>query len=221
MEDTQTITQNLLNMYRRAVKITMANYWLLYLLSGFRTAQRDARILDCGCALGIFLSFLKRRGFTHVEGFDASPEMVTASKAFTNCDVKVADVLNLGAHYALSSFDIVCVSNLLHHVPDKTSWHSIFSGIREILSPEGVLIIREPKMTLINKALFSMSKHKIFYFPPLTFRLRSLIEEKEYLDYFFPRWYKDYQDILSEHGFFILKEGTSMGEQVLTCQKKK
>jgi Methylase involved in ubiquinone/menaquinone biosynthesis len=219
MEDNQSTTENLLKMYAKQDLITSANYWLLYLLSAFRTAPRNARVLDCGCALGVFITFLKRRGFAHVEGFDASPEMVEAGRAITGCEIKIADILDLDRHYEPASFDIVSVSNILHHVTDIKSWGVIFAGIRHILSPNGLLVIREPKRTLIYRTLEWLSAHPACYVGPLKFRLQSIIEERAYLDYFFSHWYAAHVELLKTHGFEIISEGTSMGEQVLSCRR--
>ena len=162
---------------------------------------------------------MKQRGFTHVEGFDASPEMVEAGRAITGCDIRIADILDLDKHYTQGSFDIVSVSNILHHVTDIDSWGVILDEIRRVLPLGGLLVIREPKRTPIYRTLEWLSAHPAFYFGPLKFRLQSIIEERAYLDYFFPHWYGAYPALLKAHGFEIIGEGTSMGEQVLSCRR--
>lgn len=219
VEDTKSTTDNLLAMYMRQDVITRFNYWLLYMLSGFRDAPRDARILDCGCAIGVFIAFLKKMGFTNIQGFDASPEMVAASRSVTQCEIRLADILDLHACYAEASFDIVSVSNLLHHVTDREKWRGIFKGIHHILAHGGLLVIREPKRTVIYRTLEWMSQHPIFFFGVLKFRLQSIIEERGYLDYFFANWYGGYPELLAECGFAISRKSTSLGELVLTCRK--
>jgi 2-polyprenyl-3-methyl-5-hydroxy-6-metoxy-1,4-benzoquinol methylase len=220
VEDNQSTTQNLLKMYSKQDAVTRFNYWLLYRLSGFGTAPRDARVLDCGCAIGVFISFLKQKGFTNVQGFDASPEMVEASRAITRCEIKLADILDLRANYHAESFDIVSVSNLMHHVTDVDKWRRILAGIHDVLAPGGLLVMREPKRTVIYRTLEWMSLRPAFFRGVLKYRLQSIIEERGYLDYFFGNWYGAYREFLSGSGFTVEAERTSLGEQVLTCRRR-
>lgn len=220
MEDNSRITENLLRMYSRQDFITRFNYWLLYILSGFRDAPRDSRVLDCGCAIGMFINYLKSKGFTRVEGFDAAPQMVEAAQQLTHCSVHLANVLEMGTVFEQGSFDIVSVSNLIHHITNEDSWETLLQGVRHVLKPGGMLVIREPKQTWIYRTMMRMAKKPYFFVGLMKFRLQSLVEERHYLEYFFARWPRDHVSLLARNGFTIVREGTSLGEQVLTCRRE-
>jgi cyclopropane fatty-acyl-phospholipid synthase-like methyltransferase len=95
------------------------------------------KILDVGCAVGIAMSVLERRGF-QVSGIEISPSMAKyAKKRNPNSRVIVSDFLNTEFN---EKFDGVLAFAFIHLFP-KTEVMQIFKKIKLILNPGGVALL--------------------------------------------------------------------------------
>jgi 2-polyprenyl-3-methyl-5-hydroxy-6-metoxy-1,4-benzoquinol methylase len=203
MADNQRITQNLLEMYGRNDWIMRRNFRFFLDIAGITKMPRGTSILDCGCAMGHLILMLKREGFTSVDGFDASPEMVASARKLTGANVTLCDAVDMEDAIPANAYDLVIVSDLVHHLVSRLQWDRLLQGARHCLKPTGQLVIREPHPTPILRIMYGMSRFPVLHLGPLKARLRSFQEEDDLLRHFFAHWTSRYPTILAEHGFTI------------------
>jgi 2-polyprenyl-3-methyl-5-hydroxy-6-metoxy-1,4-benzoquinol methylase len=99
---------------------------------------QKGRLLDIGCATGVFLDMASKQGL-EVEGLEVSRDL--AAYARDNFGLKV-HCLDL-AKDSLDSppFDVITLFDLIEHIPNV---NKMIKGCRNNLSDEGILIIRTP-----------------------------------------------------------------------------
>lgn len=96
------------------------------------------RLLDVGCATGVFLDMARKHGW-EVEGLEVSRDL--AAYARENFKLKVHCLDLTKDRLNSPPFDVVTLFDLIEHVPEV---NKMIKGCREILSDEGILIIRTP-----------------------------------------------------------------------------
>ena len=106
------------------------------------------KLLDLGCGTGRFaIPFANRSGYS-VTAIDSSKEMIEKAKqkdTDSRVDWLVQDVTRL--KFIDSSFDVVFVSHLLHHLDNP---YSLIQKCYAILKPDGVIINRYGAMEHIR-----------------------------------------------------------------------
>ena len=220
MPDTTPITDNLLDMYGgKSAWATRLNFRLFLRFSGLAALPRNARILDCGCAVGHLLQLLRREGFTQLHGFDASLEMVEQARRLGVATIQHCDATQLSSHFEPHSMDVIIISGLLHHIPDETEWDRLFAACATILEDHGILAIREPfpnlSFRMLDAAHHIPFLHRGFIRP----HLLSFETEKELLAYFIPRWQKHRTRYLQQHSFSIERDFNWWVHRITTARK--
>ena len=99
-------------------------------------AGDEGRLLDVGCGLGIFLAAAKQQGW-QVEGTELSEYAAKYIEERLGCAVHLGELEQLPL--AAGSFDVVAGWDVLEHVRDV---HAVLARCRELLKPEGHLVIR-------------------------------------------------------------------------------
>lgn len=101
------------------------------------------RVLDVATRDGAFILKLKEGLNKYVEiiGIDNDEEIIKKNNE-KNTESKIKYLLMDAGHMDLedNSFDIVCMSNTLHHLPDK---NKILNEMKRVLKPGGRIIISE------------------------------------------------------------------------------
>lgn len=101
--------------------------------------DKNARILDIGCATGGLLAVLRRRGYLNVVGSDPSPACADAAQRLHGIDVRTAA---LAAHADWSdTFDAILLVGVLEHLRD------VLPAVRiagSLLRPGGILYCAQP-----------------------------------------------------------------------------
>jgi len=115
---------------------TSCESWFLPLLDGL---PRDAPILDLGCGYGPMMLFLKRRGFTRVEGIDISEEQIRAAKE-RGLNVTLTDAFEFlpsrqGVYAAIIAIDVI-----EHFTREEVL--RLFPLLHEALQDNGRLILQ-------------------------------------------------------------------------------
>jgi SAM-dependent methyltransferase len=108
--------------------------------------QSTGRILDIGCATGLFLFAAREEGW-EVEGVDISPSMTAAArenfKLQTYCgQYHEVDVTERG------KFDVIYSSHVIEHIPNPNEWMEKF---RQDLKPGGILCLNVPNQFSIDR----------------------------------------------------------------------
>lgn len=157
MDDDQTTTAKLVRRYntytRRPVASNPADRAMMFgslrrVLGPWLPEDREATILDIGCGEGNLLAFLRDAGYTRLDGFDLSEENVSICRQQGLDFVHRFNALEVGTLKDLPPFDVVFALDLLEHLP-KESATSFLEQARDLLSPQGHLIVQTPNMGCI------------------------------------------------------------------------
>jgi 2-polyprenyl-3-methyl-5-hydroxy-6-metoxy-1,4-benzoquinol methylase len=110
-------------------------------LRGWLPESRDISVLDAGCGRGWLLKFYKKRGYTHVDGVDVSPEQVHLARQVIPA-VAEANVLEFLEGHA-DAYDFISALDLIEHL-NKDEVLRFLDGCRSSLKPGGRLVIQTP-----------------------------------------------------------------------------
>jgi SAM-dependent methyltransferase len=107
------------------------------------------RLLEIGCAGGLFLDAMRREGGWQVQGVEVSEVAAGYARAWFDLDVFQGPLQD--AHFPDCSFDAVAMWDVLEHVhgPRET-----LLEIRRVLKPDGVLVFRLPLLDSWDRKLF-------------------------------------------------------------------
>jgi ubiquinone/menaquinone biosynthesis C-methylase UbiE len=137
------------------------------------------RILDVGCGAGNFIHLLLETGVKDASfvGIDVSKGAIAAARGHFADHPNIAFVEDdvLGAPLEEGSFDVVCLSNTLHHLkkPD-----AVFERMRKLLKPGGALLINEMVSDHLTKA--QLSHRKLHHFAAEIDRLQGMYHAPTY-----------------------------------------
>ena len=112
---------------------------------------RPGRLLDVGCARGVFLALARDAGW-HAEGVELSPTHVAQARGrgFT---VWEGDFLT--APLAAGAFAAITMWDFLEHVNDP---QAVLATARRLLAPDGVLLV----FTIDSSSLFNLAGDVLF-----------------------------------------------------------
>ena len=119
--------------------------------------KEPKKILDVGCGIGILDKYLGERGH-QITGIDILEDSIKiAQKYFSNKNVKYicGDVLEMKP--LKDSFDLILFLETIEHVENPTAFLKRF---RELLKPNGELIVSTPNSTGITNVLYNL-KHSL------------------------------------------------------------
>ncbi len=110
--------------------------WMLHAMYGNLLSRlksvgvgRETSLLDYGCGSGLFLSYLRERGFEHVAGYDEYSE-------------GYADKAALARRYGC-----VMAQDLIEHVPEP---QALVRTLHELTEPGGVIVLGTPNAESID-----------------------------------------------------------------------
>jgi 2-polyprenyl-3-methyl-5-hydroxy-6-metoxy-1,4-benzoquinol methylase len=138
-------------------------------LAARETGRSGGRLLEIGCAYGLFLDAARRRGYevTGVELSAAAAEHARTRLGLTVYSGQLPDVPLDGG------YDVICAWDTLEHVPDPVEFWSI---VRGLLAPDGVVLFSTPYLTSVPARLLRSrwwtlkpTEH-IWHFTPRTHR---------------------------------------------------
>lgn len=112
-------------------------------LGAFFNAQEKPRILDVGTGNGNFIKIIQSLtdNYDEIIGIDNLEIAVSTSrKNFTDERVKFEQMDAFNMEFTDDYFDVVCLSNSLHHLDDI---EGIFIEMRRVLKPNGYIIVNE------------------------------------------------------------------------------
>lgn len=110
-------------------------------------SNKNASILDVGCGMGHFVSYLRHKGFQNVRGVDHSVEQVECCLSAGLPVAKIDDVFEyLKLHK--NAFDLIMMSDVLEHF-DKNEVMLVLEDLRGALRVGGALVLRVPNMSSI------------------------------------------------------------------------
>lgn len=132
--------------FATTVKNAVADRDLRTMLGNARLRQPVKKILDYACGNGAFALSL-RRAFPEsavwaTDYHEAAPAMIEGK------DVAYSSYAGLPAH---APFDLVLCRHVLEHTYDPVTF---LKGIRDLMSPEGVLLVEVPNLEAPLRSLF-------------------------------------------------------------------
>jgi SAM-dependent methyltransferase len=127
--------------------------------------DRQASILDIGCATGGLLAELQWRGFANLLGIDPSPRCAQEAKRLYGIPVLTGSFFDLPLDGR--QFDLLILTGVLEHVRDVGQ---MLGKIGRLLAPNGLLFIGVPDATRYmdgpNAPFQHFSMEHINYFSP-------------------------------------------------------
>lgn len=165
--------------------------------------RRQGRILDVGCAEGVFLKLAKEHGWD-VSGTEYSIYAAQYARDILGIDIFCGDLFDAG--YPDHSFDVVTMWHVLEHVADPKRY---LYEIHRILKLSGLLVVAVPN---VNDWVMQAA-YRIFKLRPL--KLFSKSDREIHLYHFSPRTMTAYLD---KTGF--LSTGLSPDYGIVQYSKK-
>lgn len=117
-------------------------------LKAVATFQSPGRLLDVGCAKGVFLSFAREQGWD-VQGVEVSDRVAAFCRDELGLKVASGDLLDVS--FPSDSFDVVTLWSVFEHLHDPKA--TLFE-IRRILRPGGLLVLAVPNAESFDARLF-------------------------------------------------------------------
>lgn len=114
--------------------------------------QHSGRLLDIGCATGVFLHEMQQHGAWELQGVE--PVASAANFARERFGLPVFQGTLLESNYPDSFFDVVTMWDVLEHVADP---HAQLHEIHRILKPGGWVILKVPDPLSWEARLFGAS----------------------------------------------------------------
>ncbi len=125
------------------------NYGLRKRCRAVTRCKRGGRLLEIGCANGLFLNAMRQMGDWQLHGVDVSESAVRYARERLGLDVVQGQLED--ARFPDNQFDVVVLWDVLEHVhhPRET-----LLEIRRVLKPDGVLVFRVPVFDSWDRKLF-------------------------------------------------------------------
>ena len=150
--------------------------WLARRCARVERHQRPAgRVLDVGCATGLFLDAMRARGW-EVAGVEPSAYASAYARQTFDLDVATATLEEIA--FPDSAFDVVTMWDVLEHVPDP---RATLAEVARILRPGGLFVASLPNPTAVEARLFGSAwvgwdrPRHLYLFTPLV--LRSFLHD--------------------------------------------
>lgn len=155
---------------RQAEQRNMMTY-----LDGIGLIKKNGKLLDVGCATGLFMLEAQNRGFD-VYGIDVSSYAVSIAKRRFPGRVKHASIER--AVYPKGTFDVITMFDVIEHLENP---RRVLHKVRTLLKPKGLLVINTGDTQSFVAKL--QGQHWHFFIPPQHFfyfsknNLTLLLEE--------------------------------------------
>ena len=135
-------TGNLIQDYKNAFEDYELN------LTPHLPINKDAHFLDVGCGWGQFLLWLKKKGYSNLEGVDIGLAQVEYCRSL-GLDVHRASESGLFLSERPNSFDMVSMHHVIEHVPPSAAI-DLLRAIYNSLRPGGIAIVQTPNMSAVS-----------------------------------------------------------------------
>jgi 2-polyprenyl-3-methyl-5-hydroxy-6-metoxy-1,4-benzoquinol methylase len=143
-----------------------------------KRTSKPGRILDIGCATGIFLSGMKLHGW---ECYGVEPSGFAAKYAKERFQMDVYNGYLEDAKYPDNFFDVVTLWDVLEHISDPIN---ALLKISKILKPDGLLVINLPNAASWERFIFGkywvgwdIPRHYTFFTPQT---IRALLKQMNF-----------------------------------------
>jgi SAM-dependent methyltransferase len=106
------------------------------LLAEFERHRSSNRLLEVGCAAGIFLARAAEDGW-QCSGVDVLPEVVRLARENRGLDVRTGELADAG--FSDGEFDVVYMNEVIEHIVDPVA---LMREVHRVLRPGGIALLR-------------------------------------------------------------------------------
>jgi len=121
--------------YMRYVKGSKKLQQFLKVLDQLKKFKQEGKILDIGCATGVFLDMARKKGYKP-QGLDISAYAAKQAKDDFDIDIFVGELDK--APFAKKTFDIITMWDFIEHVDEPSE---ALRKINELLKDDGIIFI--------------------------------------------------------------------------------
>ena len=129
--------------------VVESSHWKIWRAMVFKQTMFDAlvtdkkkKILDLGCGTGYRLNYLASRGFKNLYGVEPDLGLIGRTTFYNTTEIRNGTAENIS--FEDSSFDVVIVDGVLHHLKGLEPYKTACDEIYRVLKPGGLVIIMEP-----------------------------------------------------------------------------
>ena len=124
-----------------------------------RYVGKDALIVDIGCGYGRTLDELHQQGYSHLIGFDFSPEMIKRGKRqFPELDLRVKEDETIALPD--NSIDAVILFAVLTCIVKNEDQQQLISEIHRVLKPNGIIYVNDFLLNTDERNLSRYSEYQ-------------------------------------------------------------
>jgi SAM-dependent methyltransferase len=109
----------------------------------------EGRLLDVGCATGLFLDAARRHGPWQVEGVEPSPSAAAHGRRELGLEIRQDTFAD--ADFDAGSFDVITMWDVLEHLHNP---RAAVQKAAQLLRPGGALVVRIPHLESLGARLF-------------------------------------------------------------------
>lgn len=161
-------------------------------LDALHAAVRPGRMLEIGCAAGLFLDEARSRGW-QVEGVEVSEHAASVARELRGIDVTTGDVMD--AELPARAFDAVVMLDVLEHIIGPGE---LLDRVRALIRPGGVLLLVLPNdrnlTTMVAMAAYRLTFGRLSY-------PASRVHQIYHVTYFTPA---TVSALLEQHGYEVV-----------------
>jgi SAM-dependent methyltransferase len=125
------------------------NYGLHKRVRAVTQHKKEGRLLEIGCANGLFLHTMRKTGRWRVQGVDVSEPAVRYARERLELDVFQGELQ--AAHFPSGAFDAVVMWDVLEHLHDPIA---TLCEAHRLLGPGGMLFLRVPLLDSWDRSIF-------------------------------------------------------------------
>ena len=113
------------------------------------TTRKTGKLLDVGCASGLFLAEARRHGWS-ITGIEPSETLYEKARDLLGPKVELQRTILEKTDFRPASFDVITMWDVLEHVPDPLL---CLKSCAKLLKPDGVLLLNVPDIESIEARL--------------------------------------------------------------------
>ena len=113
---------------------------LRHVIARYFPADKESRIIDLGCGMGLLVYFARQAGFSNMSGIDMSPQMVDAARRLKIGGIEQGDALGTLEALGAESQEAVISFDVLEHLK-RDEMILLIDEVRRVLKPGGRWII--------------------------------------------------------------------------------